>query len=267
MKLSPHELHESPWQTRDAQQVAKIEDLIRSIRLNGQDEAVEVYKDGDQWVIFEGHRRVLACAHLGRDVRCRVVKKPEDQFMIETIFRRNTCRRNHRPGSVLINHVRSKLQEHSRAGLRKSFRRVALELGVNYEKLRRLYSLWMVLNRKDAREAQSAVREQWSEQEIRVALGLPHDQQHRGARAWYGPVKPLEVVIHRNDQGLWMTCKMQDDADPELIKEYYHSRKWPNPVVRIAGHVSPEKITQRLEALTRLRAEQASDPPEVPREI
>lgn len=53
----------NPYSTRNDVSVASINDLVQSIRLNGQDDPVEAYRDDDgKLVIVDGHRRVLACA-------------------------------------------------------------------------------------------------------------------------------------------------------------------------------------------------------------
>jgi hypothetical protein len=231
--LSAFDLRENPYQTRSDVSVCVISDLVRSIRLNGQDEPCEVYVDGDGlYTIFEGHRRVLACAALGRKVRCRVIKKPPESEILQTIYRRNTVRHNHRPGAVMIDSVWKTIQEQQASGKKVSFRRCAMELGISYKRLREIYALWKKLYVKDVRLAMKAVKERWSEPEIRVALGLPSQREHYAKRPWYGPMRPKGVTIHRDGEGkLWMSCLMGDDVDPELLKEYYWQKHWPEPVM------------------------------------
>jgi hypothetical protein len=261
MNIDPCSLRENPYQTRSDVSVVGIGDLVQSIRRNGQDEAVEVYVDDDgQYTILEGHRRVLACAALGRKVRCRVVKKPDEVDLLQTIWRRNTCRRNHTPSAVMISYVFNRVKQCDRDGeRRRTLREMSHELGVGYEKLRSCFALYKKLDKLSPQLSKQALKEKWSENEIRVCLGLPHQKAHKAKVPWNGPVRPMRVFIQRDKEGqLWMQCRMQPDTDPELLRDYYASKRWPEPQILIPGFTRMKKVRDVHE--NRMRAREGEVP-------
>jgi hypothetical protein len=261
MNIDPCSLRENPYQTRSDVSVVGIGDLVQSIRRNGQDEAVEVYVDDDgQYTILEGHRRVLACAALGRKVRCRVVKKPDEVDLLQTIWRRNTCRRNHTPSAVMISYVFNRVKQCDRDGeRRRTLREMSHELGVGYEQLRSCFALYKKLDKLSPQLSKQALKEKWSENEIRVCLGLPHQKAHKAKVPWNGPVRPMRVFIQRDKEGqLWMQCRMQPDTDPELLRDYYASKRWPEPQILIPGFTRMKKVRDVHE--NRMRAREGEVP-------
>lgn len=85
----------------------------------------------------------------------------------------------------------------------------------------------------------------WSEQEIRVFLGMPHQREHKARRMNYSLVRPDKVWIFVDDQGRkYMTCEMNPLADLEVLRAYYHSRKWPEPEILADGHRRMSRVRE-----------------------
>ena len=231
--VQPHDLQESPYQTRNDLSVIHVQDLVRSIRRNGQDEPCEAYQDDNgKLTLIDGHRRVLACAELGRKVRVRIVPKPDMTDILGRTFRRNSVRRPHSTAAVIMAYMHQRVQD-SGCGVTKAIiRELSHELNIRYTKVRQCLLYWRKLVEKDPAAAKRAVKEKWSEGEVRVALGLPTQRQHKAKQDHWGTMRPEHVVIRRDPDGqMWMDCRMRADADAELLAAYYRSRRWPEPVI------------------------------------
>jgi ParB/RepB/Spo0J family partition protein len=256
IKLYPHDLRENPFQTRNDLSVGRIGDLVRSIKHNGQDEPIEVYRDVDgKWTILEGHRRTLACAQLGTTVRCRVVKKPLDSEIMQMIYRRNTVRRDHTPSGVICGWIDARVERARAQHYRVTLRDCARELCMSYVKVRQCYSLYKKLKQLDARAADRCVREKWSEAELRVAVGMPVQREHKGKRPLMGNMKPLYVVLHEDPDGQrWLSCKVAAGADPQVLCEYYESlRGWPVIDIQLPGVTREKRLNDNHERRVRAR--------------
>lgn len=230
IELDPLVLRPSPYQTRPAVSECLINDLLRSIRIAGQEQACEIYVEDDSYIIFDGHRRVIACAALGRPVLCKIIEPPDVKAAIGVLYRLNTVRRNHQPSAVVMSYLWKRLQDSRRRGVKMTIRRLSQELNIGYEAARQLVRWWRLLTEKDPRLADKAVKERWSLPEIKVALGLPCQREIKGLRGSWGVARPERVVMVKNQDGtLSMQCQMPKNASPELISAYFRSKRWPEP--------------------------------------
>lgn len=228
--LDPSELDLADHHPRSSASTYAVQDLVRSIRFNGQLDPIEVIRQpSGRYAIHDGARRTLACLELGFQIRARVIPSGTTEDMFLAYAQRHRVRRPVQPGAVHLEYIYRQIEMRT-GSRRRAIAHLASAMTMKRGRVVQLYEMWALIRKRG--EDRRAIAERWSYQNILVALGGPAQRERKGKvkRPLWSAARPESVAITRDDSGaVVMTCRMPKDATPEELRAYYQGRRWPRP--------------------------------------